>query len=205
MVKETNPAKSPLDWLLEPDDVGVRYLALRDLVEAANKELNAAKKEAHTGGPIAEVLSKMDQEGFWVKPGAGYSPMYTGTLWAVTLLAQLGADINMDKRIAKACDHVLDHSLTQYGQFTANGSPSGTLDCLQGNLCYSLLDLGCIDERLDKAYEYMARSVTGEGMAPKTDRKAKVRYYTAKCGPVLHRTMTSLSLDTDLIILYYYQ
>ena len=107
------------------------------------------------------------------------------------LLAQLGATIDMDKRIATACAYILDHSLTQYGQFTASGSPAGTLDCLQGNLCYSLLDLGCTDSRLDEAYEWMAHSVTGEGVAPMTDRKAKIRYYAAKCGPVFACNGTS--------------
>jgi hypothetical protein len=34
------------------------------------------------------------------------------------------------------------------------------------------------------AYEYMARSVTGEGIAPATDKNAKIRYYAGKCGPV---------------------
>jgi hypothetical protein len=189
MVKEEKSTNSVLDWLLEQDNadqgsVGVRYLALCDLVKADAAELTAAKKKAHTSGPIAEVLSNMDKEGFWVKPGAGYSPLYTGTIWAIVLLAQLGATIDMDRRIATACSYVLDHSLTKYGQFTGNGLPSGTLDCLQGNLCYSLLDLGCIDPRLDTAFEYMARSVTGEGIAPLTDRKAKVRYYSAKPGPV---------------------
>jgi hypothetical protein len=174
----------PTDWLLEPDDPGVRYLALRDIVEADTREMATAKKRAHTSGPIAEVLSRMDKEGFWVKPGAGYSPMYTGTMWAVTLLAQLGATIDMDERIAATYAYILGHSLTEYGQFTASGTPAGTLDCIQGNLCYSLLELGCTDERLDKAYEWMARSVTGEGVAPMTDRKAKIRYYAAKCGPV---------------------
>jgi hypothetical protein len=174
----------PIDWLLEPDDPGVRYLALRDIVDADTAELAKAKKAAHTTGPIAEVLSKMDKEGFWVKPGTGYIPMYTSTVWALILLAQLGAAIDIDKRIATACVYVLDHSLTEHGQFTASGSPSGTLDCLQGHLCLSLLELGCTDVRLEKAYEYMAHSVTGEGIAPKTDRKAKIRYYAAKCGPV---------------------
>jgi len=175
----------PTDWLLEPDNPGVRYLALRDIVEAGEKEIEAARRIAHREGLIAEVLSKMDTEGFWVRPGPGYFPTYTGTVWAVILLAQLGATIDMDKRIAAACVYIFDHSLTKYGQFTANGSPSGTLDCLQGNLCYSLLDLGCTDARLDKAYEWMARSVTGEGVAPMTDRAAKIRYYsTNKCGPV---------------------
>ncbi|HEY96943.1 MAG TPA: nitrogen fixation protein NifH [Dehalococcoidia bacterium] len=174
----------PTDWLLEPDDPGVRYLALRDIVEAGTAELGIAKKTAHISGPIAEVLSKMDKEGFWVKPGAGYSPMYTGTAWSVILLAQLGATIDMDKRIATACEYVLDHNLTKYGHFTTRGSPSSTLECLQGNLCCSLLELGCTDPRLDKSYELMARIVTGEGIAPMTDRKVPLRYYAGDlCGP----------------------
>jgi hypothetical protein len=184
MENSPEPEKSALDWLLEPDDIGVRYLALRDLVKADAAELATAKKRAHTSGPIAEVLSKMDKEGYWMKPGAGYFPMYTGTVWAVILLAQLGATIDMDKRIETAGAYILDHSLTKYGQFTGSGSPSGTLDCLQGSLCNSLLELGCIEPRLEKAYEYMARSVTGEGIAPMTDRAAPLRYYAAKCGPV---------------------
>ena len=147
------------DWLLEESDPGVRYLALRDIVDAGEKEVNEARQKAHSDGPISEILSNMEEEGFWVKPGAGYFPMYKGTVWAVISLAQLGAAIDMDKRIEKACDYVLDHSLTKYGQFTSTGTPAGTLDCLQGNLCYSLIDLGCTDPRLDQAYEWMARSV----------------------------------------------
>jgi hypothetical protein len=184
MTKEEEATDNALDWLLEPDDPGVRYLALRDLVKADTADLAAAKKRAHTSGPIAEVLSNMDKEGYWVKPGAGYSPMYTGTVWAVILLAQLGATINMDERIATACAYILDHSLTKYGHFTTRGTPSSTLECLQGNLCYALLELGCNDPRLDTAYEMMARIVTGEGIAPMTDRKAPLRYYASDlCGP----------------------
>lgn len=184
MVKKENPTKNPLDWLLETENPGVRYLALRDLVKAGDKELAAAKKSAHTEGPIAEILSKMDKEGFWAEAGAGYYPKYTGTVWSVILLGQLGASIEMDKRIATTCNYLLGHNLTKNGTFTVNGLPSGTADCLQGNLCYSLLDLGCTDPRLDKAFEWMARSVTGEGIAPMTDKTAEVRYYAGKCGPV---------------------
>ncbi|MDO8578338.1 MAG: hypothetical protein Q7R50_04065 [Dehalococcoidales bacterium] len=53
----------------------------------------------------------------------------------------------------------------------------------EGNLCESLTVLGCIDQRLDKAYEWMARTTTGEGVAPMTDKKASLRYYSGKCGP----------------------
>jgi hypothetical protein len=102
----------------------------------------------------------------------------------MVLLSQLGADLEMDGRIATACAYVLEHGLTKDGHFTVNGLPSGTADCLQGNLCGALLDLGCEDPRLDKAFEWMARSVTGEGVAPMTDKTAPVRYYAGKCGPV---------------------
>ncbi|MBN2239490.1 MAG: nitrogen fixation protein NifH [Dehalococcoidales bacterium] len=181
--KEVSTGKV-LDWLLEPDDIGVRYLALRDLVKEDGRELENAKKQAHAEGPIAEVLSNMDEEGFWAKPGAGYFPMYTATAWAVILLAQLGADINFDNRIAKACDYTLENSLTRYGQFTMTGTPAGTLDCLQGNLCWALAELGCTDSRLDDAWEWMARSVTGEGVAPMTDKSTPIRYYSRdKVGP----------------------
>ncbi len=125
----------------------------------------------------------MEKEGYWRRPGAGYNPKYTGTVWSIILLSQLGASIEVDKRVATACSYLLEHALTRDGQFTVNGSPSGTIDCLQGNLCAALLDLGCEDPRLDKAFEWMARSVTGEGIAPVEDKTAAVRYYAYKCGP----------------------
>jgi hypothetical protein len=157
---------------------------MRDLAKADAGELLATKKAAHERGPIATILAKMQKEGYWVQPGPGYNPKYKSTVWSVILLAQLGASIDTDERIATACLYMLDHGLTKYGQFTVTGSPSGTLDCLQGNLCGSLFDLGCTDPRLDKAFEWMARSVTGEGVAPMTDKKATLRYYASKCGPV---------------------
>ena len=178
-----NTAKNPIDWLLKPDDPGVRYLALRDLIEADAKELATAAKLAHSEGQIAQILAKMKKEGYWEKPGAGYSPKYTGTVWSLILLAQLGASLKTDNRIATACSYVLEHALTEGGQFSVNGPPSGTIDCLQGNLCTALLDLGCQDTRLDKAFEWMARSVTGQGVAPVAHKEASVRYCAGKCGP----------------------
>jgi len=184
MAGKGKPVNKALDWLLEPENPGVRYLALRDLVKAGGRELAAARKKAHTEGPIAAVLANMDKEGFWVKPGPGYLPKYTSSVWSIILLAQLGASPDADGRIAKACSNILDHNLTEGGQFGINGQPSGTVYCLQGNLCGSLLDMACRDKRLDKAFEWMARAVTGEGVAPVTDKKAPRRYYAYTCGPV---------------------
>jgi hypothetical protein len=174
-----------LDWLLEKNDPGVRYLVLRDLLGCPpdDPELAAARAEAHTAGPIAAVLSEMAAEGYWVELGPGYYPKYWGTVWSVILLAQLGASASQDERIGRACAYLLDHAFTAGGQFTVSGAPSGTADCLQGNLCAALLDLGWEDPRLETAVEWMARSVTGEGVAPADDRQAAVRYYAGKCGP----------------------
>ena len=138
-----------------------------------------SRQAAHRQGPIADVLAQMAPEGYWVKPGPGYTKKYLSTVWAIILLAQMGADINEDERIHTACQYLLDHALIPSGQFTSNGTPSGGVDCLQGNLCRSLLDLGCRDERLSKAFEWMARGQTGEGMGT----SGEMRYFAYKSGP----------------------
>lgn len=174
-----------LSWLLETESPGVRYLALRDLLGTSKEDpaLGSARRAAHRKGPIADVLAEMDKTGYWVEPGPGYNRKYRGTVWSVVLLAQLGASLEEDQRIAKACAYLTDHSLAEGGQFSATGAPSGTVDCLQGNLCWALLELGYEDPRLEKAIEWMARSVTGEGLASPEDRTAARRYYAGKCGP----------------------
>jgi hypothetical protein len=174
-----------LSWLLELDMPGVRYLALRDLCDLPinDKELQYSRKAAHDKGPIDAILEEMNKEGYWSEPGPGYRPKYKSTVWSLIMLAQLGASIDEDERIERACNYLVGEALTERGQFTTSGTPSGTADCLQGNLCWTLLELGYDDPQLDGAYEWMARSVTGEGIAPKEDKKAEVRYYASKCGP----------------------
>jgi hypothetical protein len=174
-----------LSWVLEEQTPEVRALALRDLLglSDSNADYRAARKRAHREGPIAAVLGEMDEEGYWVKPGPGYNPKYCSTVWSISLLAQVGASVKEDKRIGLACKYLLEHALTSSGQFTVTGAPSGTIDCLQGNLCWSLLTLGVEDPRLETAFDWMARCVTGEGIASSEERDAPIRYYASKCGP----------------------
>lgn len=185
MPRQNQLKAESLSWLLEPDSSGVRYLAMRDLLGLPTNgpELCAALNAAHTEGHIATILAEMDEAGYWSKPGPGYLPKYRSTVWSVSLLAQLGASVEQDKRISQACAYLMEHTLTPGGHFSMSGAPSGTIDCLQGNLCWALVELGCDDPRLATAFEWMARSVTGEGVAPLEDRQAKVRYYAGKCGP----------------------
>ena len=176
-----------LPWLAESGNPGVRYLALRDLFDLSpdDKKLKSARRSAHKEGPIADILSHMEEDGYWVKTGPGYNPKYRSTVWALLVLAQLGASVSEDRRIERACKYLLDHALAEGGQITitSTGAPSGTADCIQGNMLWSLMELGCEDPRLEKAYEWMARTVTGEGIAPMEERDAPVRYYSYKIGP----------------------
>jgi len=174
-----------LTWLLAPDSPGVRYVAMRDLTDVSpdSAELLSAREVAHKNGPIASLLDEMHEDGYWVETGPGYYPKYRGTVWSLINLAQLGASAELDDRIARACEYALTNALSQGGHFTVSGAPSGTVDCLQGNMCVALVDLGCEDDRLDAAYEWMARSVTGEGVAPQSEQKAALRYYAGNCGP----------------------
>jgi hypothetical protein len=126
----------------------------------------------------------MRPEGYWVNPGPGYNPKYRSTVWSIIMLSQLGASAANDERIARACVYLLDHAFTQYGQFSISGTPSGTIDCLQGNLCEAVYALGFDDPRLELAFDWMARSVTGEGLAPKAEKNNPLRYYAYKCGPL---------------------
>ena len=176
----------PLTGLFESNLANIRYLAQRDLLDASpgDARLLSDRQEAHTSGPIQDILNAMQPEGFWVKPGAGYNPKYRATVWSLILLSQLGASVEEDARIQQACLYLLDHALSRGGKFSYNGPPSGTIDCLQGNLCWALTRLGCNDERLVGAYDWLARSVTGEGIAPRQETSAPERYYSAKSGPL---------------------
>ena len=175
----------PLPWLLEPDSPGVRYLALRDLMDGVQTaEIATAQAAAIQSGPIATILENMNEAGYWAEPGPGYLPKYRSTVWTLITLAQLGTSAKQDERIALACSYLLDHAFAPGGQFSTSGTPSGTVDCLQGNLCWALTALGYEDSRLDLAYEWMVRSVTGEGIAPAHEREAPIRFYAGKCGPL---------------------
>ena len=179
---------NPIPWLLEEDPTlpSVRYLALRDLLQLppSDPELVKAQADVMSSGPVPTILSQQADEGYWEKPGPGYASKYTGTVWQVIMLAQLGAD-GRDPRMRAACEYVLTHSCASCGGFSMTGTAGGLLHCLQGNLCASLLDLGYgNDHRLQQALDWLARSITGEGIAPSDDDQAPVRYLrSANCAP----------------------
>ncbi len=169
-----------LEWLLDKDldNPGVRYFALADLLDrpADDPELLAARQDVMAHGPVPIILANQDPQGYWVEPGPGYLPKYRSSVWQIVFLAQLGAD-GSHSSVKAGCDYLLNHAVSRHGSFSMNGNPSGHIHCLEGNLAAAMIDLGWLgDERLDAALDWLARSVTGQGIAPATERQADVRY-----------------------------
>lgn len=174
-----------LDWLLEEENPGLRYLAMRDLKAAqANPEtLAEARRRAHREGKIPAILDKMNPEGFWAKAGAGYSPKYQSTVWALILLAELGARKEEDPRITTALNYYQQFAFGRFGRIVYNEKHIETFDCLQGNMVASLLSLGMERGELAEQIDWLARSQTGEGIAPITDKTIDLRYVRGKNAP----------------------
>ncbi len=160
----------PRPWLLDPDTPAVRAAALQRLLGRPDDdpEVVEARAAAMDCAPIATTLAAQSPEGWWVKPGPGYAPKYTGTVWSLIFLDQLGAD-SADERIQRACEYVLRMTPTTSGGLGCSGShkevpppPSSVAHCLNGNLLRALIGFGHLDdERVQAAISWAARAVTG--------------------------------------------
>ncbi len=135
--------EDPVPWLLEEDNPSVRYFTLRDLLHRGENdpEVAATRAKIMTSRPVREILEAQYPQGFWVKPGRGYSPKYRATVWQVMFLAELGATTT--EAVQRACRYVLEHSLVpEEGLFSATKAGTGTVLCLNGNLLRALCRLG---------------------------------------------------------------
>lgn len=172
----------PLPWLLDEEAPAVRHRALRELLDrpADDPEVADARAQAMTSDPIAGILAAQQPEGWWVKPGGGYSPKYTGTVWSLIFLDQLGAD-GTDPRTRAGCEYLIEHTQAASGGFGWSGgarmpAPSTVAHCLNGNLLRALIGFGWLDdERIQRSIAWQAAAITGEG---------EIQWYrTATSGP----------------------
>lgn len=167
-----------IDWLLEKDNPSVRYFALRYLLDRGedDKEVRSARRAIMRSEPVRTILAAQHPEGYWVKPGTGYSPKYQSTVWQILFLAELGAD-GRNRQVRRGCEYLIEHAQATHGGFSAaaNAPPSGAVHCLNGNLIWALIALGYSgDERLQNAVAWLTSAVTGEGVE---------RWYAYVSGP----------------------
>jgi len=157
----------PIDWLLEDVNPSVRYYTLRDILgkQETDPEVKQTKERIMTFGTVPAILAAQDKAGFWVDAKKFYTAKYQGTVWQLIILAEIGAD-GRDERVRKACEFILDHSQDpESGGFseypaakTGGGRHSGVYPCLTGNMVFSLIRLGYLDDpRLQRGIEWITR------------------------------------------------
>ena len=111
----------PTGWLLETDNPSVRYFTLTGILEESpsDKEVVTSKAGIMETGMVPDILGKQNPDGYWGDPKKFYTEKYTGTVWQLMILAELGAGGN-NPQIARACEFILEHSQeTVSGGFSA--------------------------------------------------------------------------------------
>lgn len=157
----------PTEWLLGKDDPGVRRLALTRILgrSEADPVVAAARRGAMETGVIGKILAKQNPDGSWGEPGMFYRSKYKGTVWQLIVLAQLGAD-GRDERVRRACRSILAVSQERAsGGFSVDtsrkgggGLPSMVVPCLTGNMVWSLIRLGWLDDpRVQAGIDWITR------------------------------------------------
>lgn len=166
------------DWLLGSDNPSVRYFTLRDILERPAEELRSIRPAIMGSGPVPAILEKQDKDGGWGDAKKFYTAKYQGTVWQLIILASLGAD-GKDERIRAACEFLLGHSQDPesggfsiaYSPKTGGGRHSDVIPCLTGNMAWSLIRLGYLeDSRLRRAVDWIttySKFNDGEDEAPK--------------------------------------
>jgi hypothetical protein len=145
----------PTNWLLEEDNPSVRYFTLTDILDkpVSDSEVKEAKDAIMDIGVVPQILAKQSDDGYWETPTAFYTAKYKGTVWQLIILAELGAD-ERDNRIRKACEFILANSQdSESSGFsmhlsgkTGGGRHNEVIPCLTGNIVWSLIRLGCLDD-----------------------------------------------------------
>ena len=155
MIDRSGKAPSdPIPWLLE-GGAAERHAALTRLLGAAPDapEVQEARRAIMTEGPVPRILAAQLPDGHWVERDRFYRPSTSGTVWTLIILAELGAD-GADARVRAGCEAVLrDAQDPDSGGFSydrskkaGGGLPSGVIPCLTGNMVFSLIRLGMLDD-----------------------------------------------------------
>ncbi len=158
------PADAVIDWLLEPSQPSVRYLALTQLLERreTDAEVRTAKARIPTTGWVADVLARRNPAGWWVRDRGWLEPRFVGTNWNLLALSDLGATRKIPE-IADSCEFWMGSSPLRGGGVGGFGKGKGH-HCYTANMARALIRMGYADdERVRKTMEWLARTAHPDG------------------------------------------
>ena len=152
-----------LQWLLEEDHPSVSYFALRDLLHRSGEdpEVEAARRDIMRRGTVPLLLERQ-REASPAQLKRFYTAKYSGLVWTLIVLAELGAERN--EQISELCEYLFTHAQeTQDGGFamhtavrTGGGRISEVIPCLTGNMVWALIRLGYLDDpRLQTSIDWL--------------------------------------------------
>ncbi len=154
-----------INWLLEDDNPSVKYYTLIDLLGKSvdDPDVITAKNQIMEKGVVPKILSKQEKGGYWgIQDDFYVRAKYKGTVWNLIILAEFGAD-ETDERIKNTCEFIFKKSQDRKtGGFSCEsivnngGAPSKVIPCLTGNMVFSLIRLGYLDDpRVQKGINWL--------------------------------------------------
>ena len=156
-----------IEWLLEKENPSVSYYTLTELLSKSKQdnEVISAKEEIMKTGVVPQIMRMQNEAGYWGEPRRFYTSKYSGTVWQLMILAELGADPE-NIQIKKAAEFILENSQdVESSGFSyrrslksGGGTHGDVVPCLTGNMIWSLIKLGFLeDERVKKGLEWICR------------------------------------------------
>ena len=158
----------PTNLLLEEDNPSVRYFTLTDILDRPQDDtlVQTTKREIMHTGMVPDILDRQRKPAYLQTFPRFYTDKYEGLVWSLIVLAELGADIN--PQIKEQCEYILSNSQeTLDGGFsmhtaqkTGGGRITEVIPCLTGNMVWSLIRFGYLDDpRLQKGINWITRNM----------------------------------------------
>jgi len=151
-----------MEWLTEPDQPAVRYLAMRDLLEVTGGDLDRARRAIPSRGWVKQIYQERLPGGYWVGRQNLYRPKYFSTNWMMLTLSDLGLT-RESPWAAESAEMWRDTYARADGGFDNPGAKKSEL-CLVGNTARALVKFGYADDpKVERAFRWLVRNQKPNG------------------------------------------
>lgn len=144
------------DWLLDPAQPAIRFLALTQLMDRPMDDpaVLETKAQIPAVGWAAEILANQRPDGRWAADQDLYRPKYLSSNWMLLVLSDLGLT-REEPRIARAAENWIRRYAKPDGGFGTESMGTSHL-CLVGNTARALLRFGYTEHpRVRSALEWL--------------------------------------------------
>ena len=151
-----------IEWLIEEDQPAVRYLTLRDLLEASEGDLREARKAIPDRGWVKRIFEGRRPGGYWVDGEDLYRPKYVSTNWMLLTLSDLGVTRELPW-VAESAEMWRDRFSRPDGGFNLGRTKKSEL-CLVGNTARALVKFGYEDDsKVKGAFDWLVKNQKANG------------------------------------------